>query len=506
MIEEVVKEKITLQGRDPKKIEKQISNFKNGFPFLAIDEPATIGNGIEEITDAQISAFEKNYGSVTLNKEIVKFVPASGAATRMFKNLFAYLEAEDQSLDANPFVRTFISNLKSFAFYKDLEEMLSENGLDIKELLEREEFPTIVSYLLNDEGLGYGKLPKGLLKFHTYNDLNRTPVHEHFIEGLQYGLGKDNTVRLHFTVSPEHQARFEEHVNQLKEKLNNQFKVNFEVTFSQQKPSTDTIAVNMDNTPFLEENGEILFRPAGHGALLENLNEIDADLIFIKNIDNVVPDRLKEATKKYKIVIASILLETQTELFDLLEKLDDNPSKKTISTAAELLENKLGLRLSSQFNSLSDSEKTVFLKGKLNRPLRVCGMVENTGEPGGGPFWVKDKDGSFSLQIGETAQLDLNDNKVAKIFRSSSHFNPTDLVCGVKDYKGDKFDLLKYRDPETGFITQKSKNGKDLKAQELPGLWNGSMADWNSIFVEVPLGTFNPVKTINDLLREQHQS
>ncbi|GGF45141.1 DUF4301 family protein [Echinicola rosea] len=506
MIEEVVKEKITLQGKDPKQIEKQIVNFKNGFPFLAIDEPATIGNGIEEITDAQISAFEHKYASATAEKEIVKFVPASGAATRMFKNLYAYLEAEDQSLDANPFVKTFVSHLKSFAFYKDLEAKLAENGLDIKDLLDAEDFPTIVSYLLNEQGLGYGKLPKGLLKFHSYSDVNRTPVHEHFIEGLQYGIGKDNTVRLHFTVSPEHQTRFEEHVNQLKEKLANQTKVNFEVTFSQQKPATDTIAVNMDNTPFLEENGEILFRPAGHGALLENLNEIDADLIFIKNIDNVVPDRLKETTKRYKIVIASILLETQVELFDLLEKLDDHPSEETISAAASLLENKLGLRLSSGFNDLSESEKVAFLQSKLNRPLRVCGMVENTGEPGGGPFWVKDEDGAFSLQIGETAQLDLNDSKVAKIFRSSSHFNPTDLVCGVKDYKGNKFDLLNYRDPATGFITQKSKDGKDLKAQELPGLWNGSMADWNSIFVEVPLGTFNPVKTINDLLREQHQS
>ena len=506
MIEEAVKEKITLQGRDPEKIEKQISNFKNGFPFLPIDEPATIGNGIEEITDAQIAAYEKKYASVTSDKEIVKFVPASGAATRMFKNLFAYLEAEDRTLEANPFVKTFISNLKSFAFYKDLDEKLSADGFEIKELLDTGDFPTIIAYLLDDKGLAYGKLPKGLLKFHAYKDANRTPVHEHFIEGLQYGLGKEKTVRLHFTVSPEHQERFKEHVHELQDKLEKQFKVKFEVSFSQQKPSTDTIAVNMDNTPFLEDNGEILFRPAGHGALLENLNEIDADLIFIKNIDNVVPDRLKETTKKYKIVIASILLETQAKLFNLLEKLDDNPSEETIGAAAELLEDSLGLRLPSKFSSLSKSEKISYLQAKLNRPLRVCGMVENTGEPGGGPFWVKEKDGSFSLQIGETAQLDLNDSKVAKIFRSSSHFNPTDLVCGVKDYKGNKFDLLQYRDPETGFITQKSKNGKDLKAQELPGLWNGSMADWNSIFVEVPLGTFNPVKTINDLLREQHQS
>ncbi|AWW32554.1 DUF4301 domain-containing protein [Echinicola strongylocentroti] len=506
MIEEAVKEKIALQGRDPEKIEAQIVSFKNGFPFLAIDEPATIGNGIEEITEEQISAYEESYPSMTAEKELVKFVPASGAATRMFKNLFAYLESEDQSLEANPFVKTFISNLSSFAFYKDLKEKLSEKGKSIDVLLDSGDYATIITYLLSDEGLGYGKLPKGLLKFHNYEEGSRTPVYEHFIEGLQYGLGKNNTVRLHFTVSPEHQVRFEAKVNELKKTLTEKYGVNFDVTFSQQKPSTDTIAVNMDNTPFMEDNGEILFRPAGHGALLENLNEIDADLIFIKNIDNVVPDHLKETTKKFKIVIASILLETQEKLFGLLRKLHKDPNKEVINTAEAFLENDLGLRLSPQFNKLLDSEKIDFLKTKLNRPLRVCGMVENTGEPGGGPFWVKDKDGSFSLQIGETAQLDLNDSKTTKIFRSSSHFNPTDLVCGVKDYEGNKFDLLQYRDPETGFITQKSKNGKDLKAQELPGLWNGSMADWNSIFVEVPLATFNPVKTINDLLREQHQS
>lgn len=506
MMEEEVKEKISLQGRDPKAIEIQINNFKNGFPFLPIEEPATIGNGIEEVTEEDIASYMADYSSITQDKEMVKFVPASGAATRMFKDLFAYLEAEDQSLASNSFVDKFITNLKSFAFYEDLKAAISADGKSLESLLEQKDYPAIVGYLLQDEGLGYGKLPKGLLKFHNYDTSSRTPVYEHFIEGLHYSLGKGNTVRLHFTVSPEHQQNFEAKVAELKAKLEAQEGAKFEVSFSQQKKSTDTIAVNMDNTPFEDANGEILFRPAGHGALLENLNEIDADLIFIKNIDNVVPDKMKEITHKYKVVLSSILINNQEKLFSLINALQDDPSDEIIHESAVLLENKLGLRLPPNFKTQDRVEKINYLITKLDRPLRVCGMVENTGEPGGGPFWVSEKDGSMSLQIGETAQLDLNDNKVAKIFRSSSHFNPTDLVCGVKNYKGKKFDLMKYRDPETGFITQKSKDGKDLKAQELPGLWNGSMANWNTIFVEVPLDTFNPVKTINDLLREEHQS
>ncbi|MBD8490512.1 DUF4301 family protein [Echinicola sp. CAU 1574] len=505
MIEEAVKEQVSLQGMNVEKVEEQISNFINGFPALPIEEAAAIGNGIQTVTNDEIERYLKEYPSKCAEKEIVKFVPASGAATRMFKDLFSYLSADDKSLDNNPFVKKFISNLKSFAFYNDLETKLLENNLNIHTLIEKEEYTTIISWLLDDKGLGYGNLPKGLLKFHRYDDGSRTPVYEHFSEGIQYGLGKGNTVRLHFTVSPEHQDRFEDKVNYLKKFLSNKFNINFEVSFSQQKKSTDTIAVNMDNTPFVEENGEILFRPAGHGALLENLNEVDADIIFIKNIDNVVPDHLKEVTRKYKIAIASILLETQEKLFSILANLGESSNPDNISTASAFLENKLGHRLPHSFSSLEDDDKVQYLKSKLDRPLRVCGMVENTGEPGGGPFWVNDNDGSVSLQIGETAQLDLEDKKHANILKSSTHFNPTDLVCGVKNYKGEKFDLLKYRDPSTGFITFKSKNGKDLKAQELPGLWNGSMADWNSIFVEVPLETFNPVKTINDLLREQHQ-
>ena len=505
MIEATVKEQISLQGMDPEKVEVQLKNFENGFPPLPIVEAASIGNGIISLRDSEIEQFLGNYAEKTMQKEIVKFVPASGAATRMFKDLFAFLESEDQSITKHPFVQKFISNLRSFAFFKDLSEILSEDNLDIDELLKKEEYATIISYLLYDKGLGYGNLPKGLIKFHRYEEGSRTPVYEHFIEGIQYSLGKNNTVRLHFTVSPEHQEKFEDKVNYLKTALHGRFNLNFEVGFSQQKKSTDTIAVNPDNTPFLKDDGEILFRPAGHGALLENLNEIEGDLIFIKNIDNVVPDHLKETTRIYKIAIGGLLLSIQEEVFGLLTKLESGSNIDLLNKGIDLLENKLGFRLSPKFRDLPIEDQKKYIIAKLNRPLRVCGMVENTGEPGGGPFWVKEKDGALSLQIGETAQLDLEDPEHARILKNSSHFNPTDLVCGVKNYKGEKFDLLEFRDSNTGFITAKSQSGKDLKAQELPGLWNGSMAGWNTIFVEVPLETFNPVKTINDLLREQHQ-
>ncbi|MDN3671112.1 DUF4301 family protein [Echinicola jeungdonensis] len=505
MINETTKQQVVKQGMSLEKVEEQIKYFEEGFPFLPITEAARIGHGIKLISPEELENYQKTYPDKAAQKDIVKFVPASGAATRMFKDLYAYLNAENKDIDKHPFVKNFISNIKSFAFYRDLVNVMKEKDLDLEEALEKGAYPIIICHLLNEEGLGYGNLPKGLIKFHHYNDGSRTPVYEHFIEGVQYGIGKNKTVKLHFTVSPEHQEKFEEKINFLKESLEKKHKVKFEVSYSQQKKSTDTIAVNMDNTPFIEKNGEILFRPAGHGALLENLNDIDADLIFIKNIDNVVPDRLKETTKKYKIAIASILLEIQQEVFQLLHDLDEEITEERLDQGIKLLEGKLGFMITPNYPTFTLGEKAKYIKKKLNRPIRVCGMVENTGEPGGGPFWVREKDGSQSLQIGETAQLNLEDPQHQSILKNSSHFNPTDLVCGVRDYEGNKFDLLKFRDPNTGFISKKSKDGKDLKALELPGLWNGSMANWNTIFVEVPLITFNPVKTINDLLREQHQ-
>ncbi|EPR71456.1 DUF4301 family protein [Cyclobacterium qasimii] len=505
MLTNELENKIKAQGMPLGIVEEQIKNFKDGFPFLDIDYAAKIGDGILELNDGELQKALKDYKEKSKDKIIVKFVPASGAASRMFKNLFSFLEKGDNSFESDDFAKTFISEIKSFAFYEDLDNSLKKAGTSISKAIDEKKYGLIIQHLLDDDHLSYGSLPKGLLKFHQYPEESRTPVEEHFVEGAQYGIGKDNTVRLHFTVSPEHQKKFEEKVAEVQPKMEKEFGVKFEISFSQQKKSTDTIAVSLDNKPFVEDNGELLFRPAGHGALLENLNEIEADLVFIKNIDNVVPDRLKDTTTTYKQAIGGLLIEAQDKTFAALKQLDNKVTDKSVSQAEEVFTKVIGGKLAPSYGSKSLDEKASWLSEKLNRPMRVCGMVENTGEPGGGPFWVKDSDGSLSLQIGETAQLNLEDKTQEAHFKSSTHFNPTDLVCGIRDYKGKAFNLMEYRDPKTGFITQKSKSGRDLKAQELPGLWNGSMANWNSIFVVVPLITFNPVKTINDLLRDVHQ-
>ncbi|MCH7410889.1 DUF4301 family protein [Belliella sp. DSM 111904] len=501
---QAIEKQILAQGMSLDQAKAQITHFEDGFPFLPIVSPATIGNGIKQLSENELNEIQKAYSKKTKKLEVLKFVPASGAASRMFKDLFSFLDSEGD-LTKSPFTEKFIINIRKFAFYEDLDKALSAKGSSIKKAINDKEYKLIVSTLLEENGLAYGILPKGLLKFHRYEHESRTPIFEHFIEGLHYAKGKNNIVRLHFTVSPEHEERFRAEVNEIKQKLEALHNVSFQITYSQQKKSTDTIAVNMDNTPFMEDNDEVLFRPAGHGALLENLNEVDADLIFVKNIDNVVPDKIKETTTLYKIGLGGLLLSIQDQVFKSLESLENDFEDDTISNAISLLDNEFGIKLPKHFEELPNKEKGKFLFQKLNKPIRVCGMVKNTGEPGGGPFWVKEEDGIQSLQIAETAQINMQDPKLRLLVQQSTHFNPVDLVCATKDYKGKKFDLLQFRDMKTGFITEKSKSGRDLKALELPGLWNGAMAGWNTIFVEVPLITFNPVKTVNDLLREEHQ-
>jgi len=503
-MDQTLQQKISAQGMSPEKAKEQIDNFISGFPYLPIQEAAGIGNGIMDFSDEELNKYKQLYKEKAPNQKIIKFIPASGAASRMFKDLFSFLEG-DGDISKSSFVQKFIDNIDKFAFYGDLDRSLKQSGSGIKEAIDQKEYQLIISHLLEDKGLGYGNLPKGLLKFHHYEDHDRTPTYEHFIEGVMYGQGKDNTVRLHFTVSPEHEDHFHKEVNEIQPKLEKEFGVKFKVAFSQQKKATDTIAVNPDNTPFEEEDGSILFRPAGHGALLENLNEIDGDLIFIKNIDNVVPDSLKETTKEYKEALGGLLLDIQEKIFHGLDALERKIGQDSVDFAQQVITDLLQGKLPDGYNEMSLEEKGKYLETKLNRPLRICGMVKNTGEPGGGPFWVKVSDGSVSLQIAETAQIDLDNPSQKEILQSSTHFNPVDLLCATKDFKGQKFDLLKFRDLKTGFITGKSKNGKELKAMELPGLWNGAMADWNTLFVEVPLITFNPVKTVNDLLRDEHQ-
>jgi hypothetical protein len=376
------------------------------------------------------------------------------------------------------------------------------------ELLERQYFLPIAEALLANDGLSYGNLPKGLILFHRYNDSSRTAMEEHLVEGAQYCRDTNGNLNLHFTVSSEHRVGFGKLVERVKEHYESHYDVKINISFSEQKSSTDTIAVEMDNTPFRNPDGTLLFRPGGHGALLDNLNDINSDIVFIKNIDNVVPDRLKPQTVRYKKALAGLLLSYKGIIFDYIMKLhnDEYVDDEFLHQVLDFSKNELCILPPNSLNTNDLKELKRYLIDTLNRPIRVCGMVKNQGEPGGGPFWAKNTDGTTSLQIVESSQIDLNDQSITEIFNQSTHFNPVDLVCYLKDYKGEKFDLLKYRDPLTGFISVKSKDGRNLKAQELPGLWNGGMSNWNTIFVEVPLITFNPVKSVNDLLRDEHQS
>ncbi len=486
-------------------VQNQIEKFKNGFPFLPINRPAIIGDGIMQLAEPDLAKFIALYENEIRTKSVVKFVPASGAASRMFKELFSFVESENNSIEDNKYISKFIEHVSSFAFYKLLANSFIKKEKNLNKLLQEKKHVEVINELISTDGLDYGGLPKGLLKFHTYDKEIRTSLEEHFAEGALYAVGTDNMVNLHFTVAPEHQQLFENKVAEVKPIFENKFGVKYNVTYSQQLKSTDTIAVIMDNAPFVEEDGLILFRPAGHGALLENLNSLKVDLVFIKNIDNVVPDRLKETTVRYKKAIGGVLLSVQQKVKNALILLNEKDTLKSIIDIKNFIEQELNITFNNDFKSYTIAEQTDYLKRILNRPIRVCGMVENTGEPGGGPFYVDNPDGSISLQIGEASQLDLTNEEVNNSLKNASHFNPVDLVCAITDSKGKPFNLLDYRDDDTGFITIKSKNGRDLKAQELPGLWNGAMANWITLFVEVPQITFNPVKTVNDLLREEHQ-
>ena len=498
-------EQIERKGISEQQIKKELEEFKTGFPFLKLDAAASIGNGIIATSAEDVKRYTEAWNAYKAEgKKIVKFVPASGAASRMFKNMFAFLTA-DYDVPTTDFEKTFFDNVVKFAFYPALNAMCEKNeGKNIEALMGEGNYKAVVANLLEAKGLNYGQLPKGLLLFHSYEDGARTPLEEHLVVGALYADSK-GMVHIHYTVSPEHRALFEKKVADTKEKYEKAYNVKYDITFSEQKPSTDTIAVNPDDTPFRNADGSLLFRPGGHGALIENLNEIPADVVFIKNIDNVVPDRLKADTVTYKQVIAGVLVSLQEKAFEYLRLLDEGTyNHEKLEEMIRFVQRNLCCR-KHDIKELEDAELVIYLRSKLNRPMRVCGVVKNVGEPGGGPFLTYNQDGTVSLQILESSQIDKSNTEYMKMFTEGTHFNPVDLVCAVKNYKGEKFNLPDYVDRTTGFISSKSKNGKDLKALELPGLWNGAMSNWNTVFVEVPLSTFNPVKTVNDLLREQHQ-
>lgn len=492
------------KGIAPEDFQKQLDSFKKGFPYLELSAAASVQKGMMVVEPTLEQQYLDAWDAYkTASKTIVKFVPASGAASRMFKDLFEFLTAPYDVPTSN-FEKTFFEGLTKFAFYEDLNKACLKNeNKDIKSLLSEGEYKPVVRNLLSADGLNYGSLPKGLLKFHRYDGFSRTPVEEHLQEGYLYAKSSEDEVNIHFTVSPEHRALFDDLISKKKESFEKELSVTYNIGFSEQKSSTDTIAVDANNEPF-RENGKLLFRPGGHGALIENLNELDADIVFIKNIDNTVPDKNKETETRYKKLLAGVLVITQKKIFDYLKLIDCGKySHDELLEILHFLQNTLNVK-NPDTKLLEDAELVLYLKRKLDRPCRVCGMVRNIGEPGGGPFLAVNSDGTISPQILESSQIDMSDPVKKEMFGKGTHFNPVDIVCGIKDYRGYHYNLKDYVDYNTGFISIKSKNGQELKALELPGLWNGAMSDWNTIFVEVPIDTFNPVKTVNDLLRIQH--
>ena len=488
---------------------QQINNFRQGFPKTELVDAATVENGgILRLNDDEINRYATHYNKASQGKKILKFVPASGAATRMFKDLYSftatYFGIDYKIEKEHPSVKEFLEKIRTFAFFDDLVACMAKHKADFGDYMDRGDFSTVINFLLKEQYMGYGNLPKGLLKFHKYGHLQRTPLEEHIVEGAEYARMSDDTVNLHFTVSPEHRPLFRKKIAEVKRYYEDAFHVKLNISFSEQKHYTDIIAVDEQNNPVRDDNGNLVFRPGGHGALIENLNEQRADLIFVKNIDNVVPDWMKHTTIIYKKVLAGLLLKLQQQCFDYLHQLDQGATPKQLKAIEQFIQEELHLELPEGYAQLEPTQKAQRLHNLLNRPMHVCGMVRNQGEPGGGPFFTRNTHGIKSLQIVETAQINRNDPKQEKILASSTHFNPVDLVCATKNYKGRYFDLRQYIDPATGFISKKSKGATVLKSQELPGLWNGAMANWITLFVEVPLATFNPVKTVNDLLRKEH--
>ncbi len=454
-------------------IKQQLENFKSGFPYSDIIRPATLGDGVKPMLGDEYAQY---YDAHKDDYKIVKFVPASGAATRMFKDLYDFLSTGTM----NKTTQTVLDNLEHFAFWDDLKPTLPENPTN----------HDIIECLVTERGLNYGNLPKGLLQFHKYDKTNRTALAEHLAEGAQYATSNGNA-DIHFTVSPEHMDGFNKLLSQILPLYESEFGVKYNISISTQKSETDTIAVNTDNTPFRNDDGTLLFRPAGHGALIENLGDIDADIIFIKNIDNVCPATACGDTITHKKRLAGLAIQIQQTIFKYLHDLDnDTANTDEIRT---FISNNLGI------TTTPDAD----IHQILNRPLRVCGIIKNTGEPGGGPFWVRDTHGTHSLQIVEPGQIAPEN---IHILKNGEFFSPTDLVCMTRDYNGNKFNLSDFIDPTAGFISEKSKNGRPLRAMERPGLWNGAMAKWNTVFVETPLTTFTPVKVISDLINTSHKT
>ena len=444
----VDQEQLARHGISLAEAERQLAILRAPVRRRRLARPCTAGDGIERLDDAGEQRLSEHYGEAAERGRLSAFVPASGAATRMFKDLLAW---KPQAPVEGP-VRAFVEGLPRFAFTRELEQRLGEKP----DAAASGDLARVLDALLGDGGLGYAGLPKGLLHFHD----GRTAFEEHLVDAADTLRDGDDRCRLHFTVSPEHQERFEALAARLREELEPRLGVTYELGFSTQRPDTDTLAVDGEGRPFRDKDGGLLLRPAGHGALLANLQELGADLVFVRNIDNVAADGWKQPALRWARALIGRLVELQKE------------------------------------RELAGGER---------RPLRVCGMVRNTGEPGGGPFWVEGQGGGVTPQIVESAEVDLGDAEQKGIFSGASHFNPVFMACALRDGASRAYDLARFVDPDAAIVTRKSSEGRELVALERPGLWNGAMAWWETVFVEVPLEVFTPVKTVNDLLRKEHQ-
>ncbi|MEG1738522.1 MAG: DUF4301 family protein [Odoribacter sp.] len=494
-------------------IDRQWENLKKGMTFVALTEPATVGNGITRIEAEAEECLLTQYEKARQTCDLVKMIPASGSATRMFKDLFTFSDTykgtEEEFLalvqQRGPSTMfNFFTRLSEMPFYDHLTAVMWKEGKDIQKMIAKREYLEVLPYILGKKGLNYGNTPKGLVDFHIYRDFVRTAFDEHLVEGALY-CNNGKKAQLHFTVSEEYLSSFKNRLKKVSKVFEKMFQVKYDVTFSIQKPATDTVSLDATGELLRDEEGQIVFRPGGHGALIYNLDELKADLVFIKNIDNVIPDRAKDDTVKYKKLLAGTLMEVQEKVFSYLHLLDKKPTAEQL-TEIDAFMKRIGYKEAEGKTYKDAKEHIHHLRQLLNRPIRVCGMVKNEGEPGGGPFWVKAKDGSARLMIVESAQINLQDKEQKKVVDHSTHFNPVDLVCGIKNYKGKRFDLENFIDAEQGFISQKSYKGKEIKVQELPGLWNGAMANWITVFIEEPLTTFTPVKTVFDLFRVEHRN
>ena len=498
---EILKQK----GKTQLQLEEELKMLKEGFPYLKIEAAATPGHGIfvlDEKMENQAMDIWNEF--LATNARVTKMVPASGAASRMFKDLFSFLNGKDEK-PSNDFMKKFFNEIEKFAFFDELNKTcIRLYGKSIDTLIGEHRYKDVVKALIDKEGMNYGQLPKALLSFHKYLGNVRSSIEEHLAEGAQYASGKDGKVNVHFTVSEDHIPLVNQKFEEAKGKLEHEFGVKYDLSTSIQKPSTDTVAANLDGSPYREKEA-LFFRPGGHGALIENLNDLDADVIFIKNIDNVVPDSRREDTIRYKKIIGGVLVGVKQKADSFCKILSKGtPDETKLNEMLDFLHKVLCIT-HDKTSEMTDKEKAEYIYSKLNRPFRVCGMVRNEGEPGGGPFLAYNPDGTVSPQILESTQIDPHNKEAQKMMKEATHFNPVDLVVSTKSWDGKKFNLPQYVDKATGFISIKSREGVDIKALELPGLWNGAMSDWNTLLVEVPLSTFNPVKTVNDLLREAHQ-